>query len=267
MHSAGVPQASRDLIWDVFFKSRHRGVSLEVHFPWINDKNITHCLSVDVDVLSGQKTSLASLVLKAIQSATGEWFGLVGLVCVSPQSRRKGLSAKLVSSAIAVGHTLGWKGLILWTRSPEIYASQGFTIEKQELFGSVEGIQTVSFGRSITSQSWPNVKDSALLRGMPPFASAASHYARDGASVIALQTPLGLTVADWEGPTTSVVNILAETMPSRWFLNVQTGDAIVGALSAQNFRCDLAPANCQMVKSLCGAIRPEWPKISFLDRI
>ena len=267
MHSTGVPKASRDLIWEVFFRSRHRGVSLEVHFPWINDRIITHCLSVDGDAVNGQKTSLASLVLKAIQSAAGEWFGLVGLVCVAPQSRGNGLSSKLVSSAIEVGHTLGWKGLMLWTRSPEIYAGQGFSIENQELFGSVEGIQTASSDRSIKTQSWPTEKDCSLQRGLPPFASVATQYVRDGASVIVLQTPLGPTVAEWDGPAILVANILTETMPGRWFLNARTGDSIVGALSEQNFRCELGPANCQMVKTLSGSIRPEWPKIRFLDRI
>lgn len=262
-----VPLESRNLIWATFFESRNRGLSLEVHFPWINDPSSSYCLTIYDEVLGQQKTAVAALVLKVIQTEGGDSFGLIGLVCVATKFRRQGLCNKLLASAVEVGTDRHWNGLILWTQKPEVYFGHGFVVVGRELFGTVEGQSTIPKVTAISQTEWPTPADIRLLRGLPPFATAAVEYSQDENRVVVLQTPSGPTVAEWDGDATAILRILEQVMPRKWFLNAYSDDAVFELLASQGMKFELIAATSRMTKSLSAQVPSAWPKVGILDRI
>lgn len=262
-----VPLETRDLIWTTFFESRNRGLSLEVHFPWISDPSSICCLTIYGAALGRQKAAVAGLVLKVIQSEGGASFGLIGLVCVAPKFRRQGLSSKLIASAIDVGTDRHLNGLILWTQKPEVYFGNGFVVAGSELFGAVDGQSTIPTATVVSQNEWPTPADIRLLRGLPPFATAAVEYSQGENRVVVLQTPSGPTLAEWDGEPIAVLKILEQVMPRQWFLNAYADDAMFELLESQSMKFELIAATSRMTKSLSAQDSFAWPKVGILDRI
>lgn len=73
------------------------------------------------------------------------------LLYVEPSARGQGLGARLVDECIRFARAKGYKSLMLWTQSHldaarRLYASRGFTLDKQE--------RHRSFGKSLVGQHW-----------------------------------------------------------------------------------------------------------------
>ncbi|MDZ7892206.1 MAG: GNAT family N-acetyltransferase [Rhodoferax sp.] len=266
-----VPLESRDLIWATFFESRNRGISLDVHFPWMSDASSTYCLTIYDQALSWKKTAVAALVIRVIQSAVGDSFGLIGLVCVTPKFRRLGISSKLMLGAVEVGIARHWKGLMLWTQKPDVYLGQGFFIAGRELFGSVECLSATPISAvtlsAICQKDWPTTTDIGLRRGLPPFATGAIEYSQDGSRLVVLQTQTGPTVADWDGEADVVLKIIGQVLPRKWFLNTYPDDAVMTLLASKGMEFQLTAATSRMTKLLSDQVPFRWPKVGILDRI
>jgi GNAT superfamily N-acetyltransferase len=265
--TAGVPPLGRMLLWDVFFTSKKRGVSLSVHFPWIdNDENV-FCIGF-YTAEPVDKKIIATLVIKIIDVPANKHIGLIGFVCVAEEWRGLGLGARLISEAVKFGENNNLDAMALWTKSPRIYTSHGFISDKQEMFGSVKKKSANRCDIMFSTEPWPDAASIKSQQGLPPFASQAKLIKTELASAVVLETQGDrFTVAKWQGKDEDVADLLEASLPDNWSFNVSESDGIVRELLKRNFEVSLEPAAVRMAKNLKNSPMPDFNVIEFLDRV
>ena len=249
------------LCWDVFFRSRGRGVSMRAHFPWLDvpGKACFVTLRAGDDVLAG-------CAMRFIADATpGRRGATIGLVCVDPRHRGQGLSTVVLERAIAHAGALGLADLVLWTGKPGVYERHGFEIDDDAFYGSVSAPAAApSNAVDATRHAWPDDDQ----RGLPPFASEGMRWRSANASAIVLHDQNGAILAEWSGPDDAVADLLAQAMPPTWRINAVEGDALPGVLAARGFALELQPSRLRMVRA---SAPPDAPPrrygLRVLDRI
>ena len=90
----------------------------------------------------------------------------------------------------------------------------------------------------------PNV---TLAEGLPPFALSAQRWQTSAAQAVVLQTPGGMALADWCGPSEAVARLLMATMPEQWLLNVLPQDDLPEVLAGLGCECAPLPGAHRMV--------------------
>jgi hypothetical protein len=263
----GAPNNVRQLVWEIFFASRGRGISLTAHFPWLNDDKSAWSLSIEHVTQGGPQSAAACLVLREVLGADGSRFALVGLVCVSPEMRGCGLCSDLIEAAIQFGRHRNWQALVLWTTKPAIYARYGFQPDGQEIFGVCERSDSVNILNNLKTEPWPNSVDPKSARGLPPFATRGQIVRSPDAMIVVLDTPQGPALAEWSGDDRSTAALLRTVMPKRWFLNAHADDSIMVELQRGGFRFLLQPSGVRLVRSILATKNWSAPRIPILDRI
>ena len=250
IHSAA-PDGYIDLVWDIFFSSRGRGRRLNRHFPWLDVPSPTTWYVV---ATSGDGV-IGGLAVREDQDGN-ERLASIGLVCVHSAHRGQGLSGLLLAHGIAQARARGLAALRLWTTTPNVYRSHGFSVADTAFFGWIK--RTVAASDSqlyVEHQYWPaSVTAGADLRGLPPFAVNGHRWQCAHASVVALDDADGVIVAEWTGPARSVVQLMAKVLPDRLRLNAIENDELLDELSAQNWTCALARKELQMILPLVNDI-------------
>ncbi|MBM5573555.1 GNAT family N-acetyltransferase [Deefgea sp. CFH1-16] len=123
-----------ELVWDVFFKSRERGISLKKHFPFLlsGSDNIYFILCKKAGRVIG------GLVLKRCVHAEIGAYGIIGLVCVESEFRGCGIAKLLLDRSIKFSKDIGLSACTLWTRFPAVYIRQGFEMVGKAFSGSID---------------------------------------------------------------------------------------------------------------------------------
>lgn len=262
----GAPAHARELIWEVFFRSRGRGIDLTTHYPWIDDS--TRVTSIVIDA-AGEKAprAAAALVLKAETLPGGKKVGLVGLVCVDQAYRGRGLSRRLIAAAVKVGRDQSLDALVLWTSKPNVYVKQGFVVDSEDWYGTVWNRSQGGVARAFC----PNpaglraVDKSAL--GVPAFAKRVLMFSNDSASLTVLPTMQGYTLADWSGPWDQVFHIIERVLPDSWNLNAPADSLICTELESRGYHQELQSGSQRMIHDLTGRAWVDLPYIPLLNRI
>lgn len=254
-----VPIGARELIWEVFFASRCRGLNLETHFPWLNDEVVVTVTLADPQAPDHSET-VAALVLKADPV---QRIGLVGLVCVREDCRGIGLSSVLLNKASEVAGGRGIDCLVLWTNKPEVYISQGFAVDSNDVFGTVKLKQYAAGKPSLDVRR----SDEVLRCGIPAFATGIERYASDDAVLTLLRTPNGMSVVAWSGTRDAVADLFEQVLPAEFSLNAQDGDSLLEELSSREHVLTMCPSSFRMVKWLPPDDARAIPYINLLDRI
>jgi len=263
----GIPDACRQIIWEVFFSSKGRGVNLSTHFPWIDTTADIFCLAVRDPHSAIVEKAIATMIIKTTQTKAGVRLGLVGLVCVVEKWRGKGLSSLLISDAINLAKRIDLDALVLWTQKPEVYTRHGFVPDNHEFFGCVEKISSRRLNIEFTTKMWPEVAELKSQRGLPAFAVSGRLISADSTEVIVLDSSNGATVAEWHGSDTAVADLLECALPNQWKLNANGKSSLVIELSKRNFKIDLKPVSMRLVKNLKNNSLLVLPEINLLDRI
>lgn len=235
----GMPPRAQTLVWDVFFKSRGRGASLAAHFPWIDRPDGFH--TVWQQAADEPERAIAALVIKP-----GPWgqqgrAALLGLVCVHPDWRGQGVSADLLQGAMHAAHDLGIRALVLWTQMPALYERWGFVSVAQERLLQVSGVVNLTLPLPVVEQGV------TLPEGLPPFALSAERWQTSAAQAVVLQTPGGMALADWRGPSEAVARLLMAAMPASWLLNALPQDDLPEVLVGVGCECVPLPGAHRMV--------------------
>jgi hypothetical protein len=230
--SEHLPENVSALIWDVFFASRKRGVSLPFHFPWIEKPGAFYVVWIE---LGDQAQVVAALLMKRFLLRNNKPAAMVGLVCVHPKERGKGLSKILLTTASMNAVNLGLKALVLWTQKPSVYESLGYvSVVREQLWN-------VSVPIKIVKQSNIDLvleKTIELESGLPPYAFGARIYTLGSANAIVLNTIYGDTVAAWQGQTVDVAMLLFSALSENWLLNALPEDDLPSMLIAMGCKCD-----------------------------
>lgn len=261
LHS--VPLDFRRLVWQEFYTSRQRGISLEVHSPWIDHPVDILCVTARDTHHHGRL--LGGLVLKLCQSEAGDRFGMVGYVCVDPQFRYHGIGKELLRTTIRSARDEGCIGLMLWSQSPGTYFSSGFICDQREMLIRYPPIRMARPKHDICiSQS---VLHGQCQRGLPAFASSVSRYESPAASVLVMQTPAGPSVAEWIGEDTSVIELIGAIFQEPWWLNALAGDSILVRLENFGYHHMEMRPSALMVLPFDGIDPQRLGPVRVLDRI
>lgn len=262
--SSGVPESARALFWEVFFASRGRGIDLATHFPWLACDESVFC--IEFINPEAENETLAALVVRSLDNGSGNAIGLVGLVCVAEQWRGKGLASRLMARAVEFAESENLAALVLWTQKPEVYVNQGFVTDQEDRFGSVECALEQPVKLAYTTHDWPD-SASRSTRGLPPFAVSGQVISSEKARLVVLASHNGLTVAEWDGDSKDVVELMMACLPARWSLNSAQDDPLIAELEKSGLALNLQPAAVRMVKYLSGRTAVKLPNIKFLDRV
>ena len=260
---AGVPADLRALVWQVFFVSRGRGQSFNVHFPWADDTAVTAVCAHEQGRLVG------GMVVREVCTVDNLRFGMIGLVCVAEVDRGRGWSHRLLDAAASLAQSRGLAALMLWTQKPDVYVRHGFRHDGAELLCDVD--QT---GLPPASADWllsPEVAVLGACRGLPAFASAIRRLEREPvgpqACSLVLQTAAGAAVADWCGEADSVAGLLTSALPARWALNALSGDPLIQALERIGCKVHSRFTGARLVLWLQADAGRVLPEVRILDRI
>lgn len=249
--TAGPNTAFESLAWEVFFKERNRGISIDKHFPWIasgEPKSYLMLAELNGCVVGG----LAVCTAREGPQARAFEVGLIGLVCVAHAWRKKGVANLLVSRTLAQMTEDGFDMAILWTGNPSIYSSHGFVTSDPWSFGWVCNPKA---NAEQSSQRVAQLLDlePAHSIAIPPYANAV-HLLRGAKSQIQLVFDAhGWIVAGYSGEAPNAAATMQMMLPDTWRLNAVEGDPIVECLQQLDLLVDLKPANLQMWRSLNGS--------------
>ncbi len=265
--SQGVPQSVRELFWLVFFASRGRGISLDAHFPWLEDEIDVVCLQI-ADVRPGtHDTPLAALLIRKVDVAKGKCIGLVGLVCVAEEWRGKGLSTKLLSKAADLGREINLSALVLWTQKPDVYVGQGFRVDEQDIFSHVKKNISVYPAEEYSTNSWPDKKALEKKQGLAPFATSGEIIKSQKACLVVFHSAQISTLVDWEGEDVDVISLLHSALPDHWALTSNEDEKLIFLLKEQGFHVEYRSSSVRMIKILDAVTSIKIPQINIMDRI
>ncbi|MFZ6690057.1 GNAT family N-acetyltransferase [Undibacterium sp. SXout11W] len=258
----------KELAWEVFFRSKGRGISLQRHFPWL------YKVSPEIQSFEALESGcvIGGLALKAMNcSIEGANYkvGLIGLVCVNPVSRGHGVAKQLLTNAIEYAKFNDFDYLTLWTSQHKIYSGLGFEVFDRWNYGSVERSWAVSARATNRHDKYPGTED--MKKSLPPFATARFELKNDLESITFVGDENGLIVTDYEGEPRLVAKVLFNQFPEKWRLNFVESDPLVNELSNLGMKIDTKPSNLQMWLPLNqrdpGAQVPSSMLISVLDRV
>jgi GNAT superfamily N-acetyltransferase len=266
--SAGVPPDYAELVWQVFFSSRQRGINLGTHFPWMLP---SEAAGRWVATLEDNGETIAGLVIKALDDSKQPQ-AAIGLVCVKPERQGQGWGRELLSLSIAAAWEAGIAALTLWTGKPEVYRGHGFEIDDDGLFGWVQspGPAAGALAPPHHQLPWPDTAElNSRSRGLPPYAKSAMRLvaASQRAELVVIHDATGPTLAEWHGDEEVVVNLLMHTMPRRWRLNALGSDTLLPALVRAGAELQLQPSRLQMWLSPASHPRVGKGSQRLLDRI
>ncbi|WP_312439853.1 GNAT family N-acetyltransferase [Janthinobacterium sp.] len=254
------------LLWEVFFRSRQRGVSLERHFPWLASASPSVTFA---EARIGGMT-VGGLVLREL-SCTLEGktlrVGMIGLVCVAPSYRGQGVANRLIAAAIAHAGEQGLDCLTLWTSKHAVYEKQGFATLDRWMYGWVRDASGAS-AQAFHPGSELLPDDNLAL---PPFAQAVYRYTGGAASIVVLADEQGAIVTAYEGEAAAAAHAMVRLLPSCWRLNVLEHDPLVAALAMLGKTVTVAPSQLQMWRALNAALPvtavAQQLAIAVIDRI
>jgi predicted GNAT family N-acyltransferase len=257
--STGVPKQAKDLIWDIFFASRQRGIDFPTHFPWIDHTAGTYCLALSK---KNDNLLVATLVLRELNLPFGIRCAMIGMVCVNQAWRGQGLSTQLISNVINFAAEQKINSLLLWTTQPGIYSSHGFTPDTEtcDTFGRVNVGSLRSCAEVKFTKGNPKI-----TRGLPPFGKQLIHFESDAAEIIGVETSEGIALADWQSSPPSVVDLIEAALPLTWYLNAPADAPIFDEINQRGYFYTPLPCAKRMVLHLGPPV--SIPYISVLERI
>lgn len=252
------PDAYQALVWDIFFASRARGIDLMTHFPWLTlpASDRWYVMAKEGDALLG------GLCVQAAPQLASR-IASVGLVCVHPAHRGRGISSELLNRALIEAKFRGLAALRLWTNKPDVYRKHGFVVADISLYGWIRqptnrSAKVVPFSETIL---WQGKQEKSAI-GLPPFARSGRKWQSDDASVIAIEDANGPIVAEWTGAAANVAALLEQVLPVTARLNAQLGDELIEILVERGWHCALEPAQLQMIAPLTNEKSPdEWARL------
>lgn len=234
------------LVWDTFFKSRGRGISFERHFPWA--KTASNVWSIEA-VSCGRV--IGGLVVREQEIAYDigiEVVGCIGLVCVHPDYRGKGIANQLFEKLICNSLIRKYAALTLWTNQHHIYQSKGFVVYDQSVYGTVNFINNENIFKQYELTSLP-----ADL-GLPPFAKSGNKYLTNTAEISVLWDDEGGIIVNWSGDDESIISLIKSVFPKSFRINSCVGCPILRILSIEKCDINVSKSNLQMWLQLNKAV-------------
>lgn len=262
-----ISEQAKKLIWEIFFLEKKRGLTFSTHFPWIDNGKDFFCVTHEI-VKNGQSRTVSALILKIDFTSTTNKIGLIGLVCVDPAYRGKGLSNQLLLEAIELAKSNHLSYLLLWTSQPWLYTKVGFKEESREVFGIITR-KNISQNQLICD-FYSNFKK-VTHYGVPAFAEEIFEYSDEiGTTIIFCKSKKGLTLARWRGDVKKILLIINSVFEDKLFINTLENDDFLRHLETCDYNIDLRAGAICMKLDLGDSsfeISGETPYLDILQRI
>ena len=261
-----------ELIWKEFFQTRGRGISIQAHFPWINNE------CEDAIFIEGRAGGEIVCGLAMVDRSSCMVHGAprtaaLGLVVVRPDFRGRGLSGQLLEAGKVTAAARGYQALTLWTSKHDVYSKHGFFCDDCGLFGSVWLADDRIRPASIFESGIKILRTGGPLscRGIPPFARDAGFAQIDGGIIVFLRDSESDIFSHAHGPLLPIASFLNEHMPPRWKMNIGLADPLIGLLKNFGWQMNLSSSHLQMWCRLGGhSVCEDVARLghfSILDRI
>lgn len=248
------------LVWNVFFQSRNRGISLERHFPWMLEP-----LDAGFYILAEVKGSVVGgLVVKNLRGLIAERevkVGMIGLVCVSSDFRGQGISRKILEAALRYARADSFDALTLWTSFSALYSNYGFQVADAWQYGWIHQRKEASENRNAGLDTLKFIQ----IQGepVPPFAQSVNQLLGRNSSVFLIRDGRGWIVAGYKGNFRDAAHLMVEKLSDSWRLNVQNNDPLLDELKRIGCEINVNPINLQMWHT----IDPELAVSDLVDNI
>ncbi|WP_165872317.1 GNAT family N-acetyltransferase [Shewanella frigidimarina] len=230
----------KNFAWNIFFKSKGRGLTFEQHFPWIQSG--TSFWTVEA---RENERLIGGLIVRELEICYGsrvELIGCIGLVCVDSLYRGKGIANQLFKTLIETASIKKYGALTLWTNQHHIYESKGFFVSDESLSGTVTAPESVchSLGTAFICENLPN------HIGLPPFAISGRIYKSKEANITVIRDHNSYIVSDWSGSDNNVCSLIKDVLPESFRIHTQYKCSLVKFLSTLGYSINLSPVNLQM---------------------
>lgn len=180
---------------------------------------------------------------------------MVGYVCVAKERRGQGQGRALIAMVNRAADELGYRGTLLWTGKPAVYAGQGYeTTDRDRFFTISRRARTGEARIHPEATVWPGYGDTA---GLPAFSTSAVRYRYDGAAAIVAQGPRGVTLLDWEGNPAHIVGLLEAAGLDNWSVNLNEADDFASALPADGYSISSVDGAFTMVRRADATFCPD----------
>ena len=231
------------VVWDVFFQSKNRGVSLSRHFPWIlkGDDAVYYMLAE----LEGQ--IVGGLVVKEwVGSFHGHKvkIGLIGLVCIAPNFRGRGIANTLLDATLKQAIDDGFDVLTLWTGKPSLYRLHGFVEGDVWAYGWARRTNIKEPKTSLIDFSAELVE--MQNAAIPPFALSVYELIGSQSSVSLVEDTAGWIVTGYKGNVKEAAFSMMQILPENWRINLEKDDTLRDELNYLGYELYVRPANLQM---------------------
>jgi len=233
------------MVWQEFFLSRGRGLTLGAHFPWISG---TDPSGVFVTLARGGKVvgGLALIDRSSAMSKEAGRVAAIGLVVVRPDMRGRGYSGLLLKRAIDLAKESNYVGLTLWTSKHAVYSPYGFELADEAVFGTVRNASPAAEETSILVRCRHEDDDRSIYPGIPPFARDMARIRHRTCALVVLSDGKDDMLAETEGPLSEVADALTSLMPRHWMLNSTRGSPLLGELESRGLQLDMQASHLQM---------------------
>lgn len=240
----------RNIFWNVFFETKKRGVSLDRHFPWLENHSneVIICEAIISSVTVG---GLVIRLKKYIIEEKEIKVGMIGLVCVKTEHRGQGIAKELLIEAIQYAKSENFDYLTLWTSQHHIYARHQFQLLDTWLYGGGGFDSTcekiVTHKLDLLAHWTEN-----MILPLPPYARKIYEYKSDQCQIVLVEDILGYIVASYQGDVVNVASVIVTSLPTQWRLNVVQDDPLISVLNDCGVTLNLLPVNLQMWLDLKG---------------
>lgn len=232
------------VVWEVFFQSKNRGISLLRHFPWISngdDSAYYMVAELEGQVVGG--LAVREWVGGSIHSHKVKT-GMIGLVCISPMFRGRGIVSTLVDATLKQAADDGFDALTLWTGKPDLYRQHGFVEADIWTYGWARRTH-LRRPRAILMDCSAKLVERPSAP-IPPFALSTHELIGAQSSVFLVKDSAGWIVAGYIGDVKEAASSIRATLPENWRVNLEKGDILRDELNNLDYRLDDKPVNLQM---------------------
>lgn len=256
VHKCTASQRFLEIVWDIFFLQKKRGVDLTQHFPWFFDKTANF---LTFEAIVDGHTAGGLVVLEKIINDIK--IGLVGLVCVDARYRGNGLLRKLMSKMEQVCIREQYSGLVLWTSQHSLYSPHGFMVSDDSV---IVKINVKNKGKETPNPNLIFKINECFDLALPPFAEKMYRYSDIGIYILYCEKNEEKYIIDFHGEIENVIKEFASNVSHKFILNAFNTE-VNEILSAKNLAdIEIIHQNIKMIKALDNTKTQSLKELRFL---